>query len=792
MTVRKFFNTKVVVLILAMTIPMALYTLTVPHDVTFEDSGEFIAASWTLGIVHPPGYPMYCLWSNTASHMLGSGTVGWRVNFGSAILASVAIACFAGILMNLIRPVLALIFAIIVALSLNFWDQAIIADVYSMNLLFITLLTWLMFVLHKRSGALAATALVAGLALANHQSVALLAPGMLFFAWPQLKRRGWPYLAVLGAFGLLGMAVFLYLPVRSSSGTVMDWGFTRFAWRFIRHVTRFQYSLGKMTGSLVPHTIAMQLGVYTRLLLSQVHPAVFMLVPLGAVGLWRSHRRFLPALAMFWITAGPIFVWMLNFRDCPKDRFIHRVMFVPSYLPLYILAAFGAEMLLTYMASALRRRKMLDWALAAFALVIFVIGTAGKIIENYRKVDLSRHLAAVDHGRNIMHSLPENAWMFILGDGVSFPLTYFRLVDGLRTDLRLLDRMGYQFEDLYDYRHVNHLAMAPSQLIEHKSKCEKKLLKTRKGHPVYFSFLDEKYKNMKVDGIIYSLLDPDPMMTDQWLRDTYILRNADDPPGSHDFHTRYNLARYPLTHAENLFKRGLMQEGLASLHRAERRAGDNDMILGTLAGIAMENGLFNEGERLLRRVLSINPWSHNTRIGLCSLLRQSGRTAQARDLMLQGLKLDPEAAPLLATYGLELYRADKKRKAKPYLHKALKLLPRDPAILDALGEMALDDGRLSRAMKLYKRAVHYAPDQGNLYIGLAATQAKTGHVAQAHKNIRQALTLYKKALKANPDNAGLHISISQIYRATGNMPKALHHLKEADRIMKEAGYASRP
>ena len=42
-------------------ITLALYVATLPPSILPGDSGELIAASYTLSIAHPPGYPLYLM-----------------------------------------------------------------------------------------------------------------------------------------------------------------------------------------------------------------------------------------------------------------------------------------------------------------------------------------------------------------------------------------------------------------------------------------------------------------------------------------------------------------------------------------------------------------------------------------------------------------------------------------------------------------------------------------------------------------------------------------------------------
>lgn len=70
-------------------ISLALYTCTLAPAVTLVDSGELIVAVRTLGVAHPPGFPLYVLLGHIAT-LIPIGSVAVRVNFASALFAALA------------------------------------------------------------------------------------------------------------------------------------------------------------------------------------------------------------------------------------------------------------------------------------------------------------------------------------------------------------------------------------------------------------------------------------------------------------------------------------------------------------------------------------------------------------------------------------------------------------------------------------------------------------------------------------------------------------------------------
>ena len=70
-------------------VPFVVYWRTMCPALYIGDGGDFITASHTLGVPHPPGYPLYTLLGKLFLLLPIPGGIGWaawRMNFMSAFL----------------------------------------------------------------------------------------------------------------------------------------------------------------------------------------------------------------------------------------------------------------------------------------------------------------------------------------------------------------------------------------------------------------------------------------------------------------------------------------------------------------------------------------------------------------------------------------------------------------------------------------------------------------------------------------------------------------------------------
>ena len=76
-------------------LPFFLFYLFSLHPtVSAGDSGELITAAYTLGIAHPPGYPLWTILGKIFTIIIPFGNIAYRVNLMSAFIGACTCAIF--------------------------------------------------------------------------------------------------------------------------------------------------------------------------------------------------------------------------------------------------------------------------------------------------------------------------------------------------------------------------------------------------------------------------------------------------------------------------------------------------------------------------------------------------------------------------------------------------------------------------------------------------------------------------------------------------------------------------
>src|SRR5688572_17796794 len=201
------------------------YILTLAPSVTFWDAGEFIATSRILGIPHPPGAPLFVLLGHVFGMLPLPIKFAAKTNLMSAFASSVAAFFYFMVLSQVtdridrsrgwnlpasVRHVAALAAVCLSAWGLTVWQNSTETEVYTIVLMTIALVTFLVFwwADHLSEGKdwnfLLLVIFLMGLSVGNHLMTLLVMPAVVVFAvlvvWP--THRDYVLSLLVGALGL--------------------------------------------------------------------------------------------------------------------------------------------------------------------------------------------------------------------------------------------------------------------------------------------------------------------------------------------------------------------------------------------------------------------------------------------------------------------------------------------------------------------------------------------------------------------------------------------------------------
>jgi 4-amino-4-deoxy-L-arabinose transferase-like glycosyltransferase len=160
-----------------------LVTLTPTVVSLSPDASVFPASAYVLGIPQATGYPTYTILTHFFTY-LPIGDVAYRVNLASAVFGALAVVAVFLVGLTLSgRIVAAAVGALAFGTGEFFWSQAVVAEVYTLNALFVGLVVLVLLV--RREGRedkyLLLAAFLTGLSMTHHMTSALLLPaGFLF------------------------------------------------------------------------------------------------------------------------------------------------------------------------------------------------------------------------------------------------------------------------------------------------------------------------------------------------------------------------------------------------------------------------------------------------------------------------------------------------------------------------------------------------------------------------------------------------------------------------------------
>ncbi len=397
---------------------LIVYLLTLAPDLTWVnfggDGAELITASATLGIPHPPGYPVYLVLGKLMS-LLPIGSVAYRFNLLSALSVAIATGFVAATTSNLLNanpsnkrtgPLIPVAAGLVFAFIPLVWGQALIAEVYSLNLALLSAVLWMLTQEIAGKKVIAAGVLF-GLSLTTHLTSLFFLPLCLYL----LSRKQWRRF-VLGA--VMGLVPLLILPLLAGSSSPVIWGRANTLSGWLWLVSAQIYRPNVM--ALPPEEWWPRISSWFSIHLWQILLFGLPLIILGLIKARVKDRQMIGALVA---TAALYAVYAFGYRTIDAIVFV-----LPGILVFVISLGFWMKKL----------------GNASLLLPVFLLAL------NFGGQYLGDDLAVRRNADRVMRSVPADAIVITPGDQTATTLLYYQHIEGLRSDLVVVDDTMFQFD----------------------------------------------------------------------------------------------------------------------------------------------------------------------------------------------------------------------------------------------------------------------------------------------------------------------------------------------------------
>jgi hypothetical protein len=411
--------------------PTVLY-----YDPTvFPDSVVLQVQAIVLGIPHTTGYPTWVMLTHLFTY-LPFGDSAYRANLSSAVYAAAAVLLVYLLCLRLTRrAVPSFVGALLFGLSRDFWSQAVITEVYTLNALFVALVIFLLLLWRdsRDDRHLLLACFSMGLSLTNHLTSGLLLPaGVLFVGLLDRRKLRDLRLTLKGAvLFLIALTPYLYLPIRASMHPPLNREAPDDLGSFFHLVSgvgfadrMFVYGPAELAGKAQQY--------FSDYLAHQ-----FFFVPsllLAAVGIVWLFLRDRPALAMLVFLYFGWLVYAIEYGI--RDVY---VFYIPTYLILAVFVAAGVAAVMNDALNWARRvpAKLGMAALIGVSVAVLVLPFGG-VGQRYKAVDQSHNYVGQRTIECVAHKTHRGATVLQHRS----LLNYMTLVEGRRGDLDVVEVFG--------------------------------------------------------------------------------------------------------------------------------------------------------------------------------------------------------------------------------------------------------------------------------------------------------------------------------------------------------------
>jgi tetratricopeptide (TPR) repeat protein len=798
-------------------VSFVVYATTAARHVYWGDSAEFVAVARTLGIAHPPGYPLYTLLSALAIRV-PVGTLFFRLSLLSAAAGAGAAAVVALLAWELSgRPpgravgALALPGRVVgscgaglaFALAATPWSRSTVPEVYSLSsfLVFSVLLflvVWLRWAGSPREAsaprrrarglgdrALPLAALMLGLALAHHLTALFLVPSVIVAVWWGARRsRRAASVAAAVILLLFGLSLYAYLPLRAAHDPAVLWANVDSRAALFAHVTGAQYAPRLL--SWTPSLALLELRRFATELPGELSWVILAAAGLGAVALWRRSRLLVAILAL---EAGLVVAHAATYRIPDVSDY---------YVPVYgLLAAFAGVGIAAAIGAGRLRTGARPAVAAAVALVVAASLAVGAR-ESWPERDLSDRRGAEVFARRLLDSA-EGGIVLAQNDRTVFLLWHARFVEGRRPDLAIIDVRGRarHFEKWFPWvRFPTEQELAQYFGWREDLPCDppaREALSVGAYAPLLVALNQDSlaiYADVDLARSVFPMrslpsgllarVTPNAVATIP----RKLVRRAiglDERAGGErgralDRSTARAYAKVIGDYGELFLVRGETDDAIEALERSRDLAPEIPQAHCNLGVAYLSAGRLEEGIRAIGAALARDPGLAAAHYSLSALFLRMNEVGRAIGELEAAARFDRTNL----RYRLELAalyeRAGRAEDADEWYRGLVTTDPQSSAVRLAYGDFLTRQRRYAEAVAAYGSADELSPGSPGILCNL-------GRCYWELADTERAIEAMRKSVELQPQNARLKYDLALMFHCTGRPDEALPLLDQATRIL---------
>jgi tetratricopeptide (TPR) repeat protein len=483
---------------------------------------------------------------------------------------------------------------------------------------------------------------------------------------------------VLSVFFIAALSIYLYLSIRTDAGAAIHWGDPNTLDRFLAHVSGKSHRAGYvLTKSFMEYLLRTKETL--RFVWSQF--SVILLFSLwGWFKLGSVRWRVFFILVIIFDFVYTIFLNIISLEITP--------FLLPTFLVLALLAGVGIGDLLK---KAKAHPSVGVGPQRLIRVVCFLIPVTFMFI-NYGRCNQSRNYTAYEQAVNIFRTVGHGDILFIDSDNNVFPVTYGRVVEKMRKDVRIYDRLNLIFK-LPNLKAQSRTTGYGWE--DRRNNIEKQIIEKKGNRAVYYAVfipsaiqMPTQYQLVPI-GLVNKVVRVGQTTKKNNSNQVWRYYSLESfyEDFSRDYMNREVTAFFHFNHAKHFFAMGHSPLALKYIKRASEVGFNDDLIHSEMAVFLVDEGFFKEARKELEKALVYykdldgiyNNWGY--------YYHKTGDYKNAINSFQKALELSPDNFGYHNNLGFALFEAGDREEARRMLERSLRINGKQPEIVKFIEKM---------------------------------------------------------------------------------------------------------